>query len=93
MEGLEKFKSEKFDLVLMDMEEAYNLILEAQERGDYKTVKLIGHSMKGAGRGYGIEGISDIGQSLIIAANSERDEDIKNKAAEFSKCLLQIEVV
>ena len=38
-------------------------IREALEKADYKTVCLLGHSMKGSGGGYGFEQITWIGIS------------------------------
>jgi len=37
---------------------------EALERGDFDTVRAIGHAMKGAGAGYGFDEISVIGDAL-----------------------------
>ncbi|MGR3179266.1 MAG: Hpt domain-containing protein [Candidatus Anammoxibacter sp.] len=44
-------------------------ILSAMETGDFETIRIIGHSMKGNGGSYGLNGIGDIGKSLEVAAN------------------------
>ena len=32
--------------------------------GEYEPIKILGHSMKGSGGGYGFDGSSEIGQAL-----------------------------
>lgn len=39
-------------------------------QGDFATIKLIGHSMKGAGGGYGFDPITDYGGAIERAAQS-----------------------
>lgn len=41
---------------------------EALATGDLETVRLVGHSMKGSGGGYGFTGVTDIGAALERAA-------------------------
>ncbi len=39
-------------------------ISDALKKGDYETIRILGHSMKGSGGGYGFDAISDIGRRL-----------------------------
>ena len=39
-------------------------------QGDFAAIKLIGHSMKGAGGGYGFDPITDYGAAIERAAQS-----------------------
>ncbi|HZC67063.1 MAG TPA: Hpt domain-containing protein [Nitrospirales bacterium] len=39
-------------------------MLDAVQRSDFETVRLLGHSMKGAGGGYGFDAITVIGGAL-----------------------------
>jgi len=50
---------------------------KALEDGDFETIRLLGHSMKGSGGGYGFDAITDIGQSLEQAAKSQSSREIK----------------
>jgi len=68
-------------------------ILTALERGDHETIRILGHSMKGCGSGYGFEAITDLGRSLEQAAKSGDVEDIKKKAAELSAYLDHLHIV
>ena len=40
----------------------------ALSAGDLETLRVIGHSMKGTGGGYGFDGISEIGAAIEQAA-------------------------
>jgi hypothetical protein len=40
------------------------------QQGDYAAIKLIGHSMKGAGGGYGFDPITDYGAAIERAAQT-----------------------
>lgn len=66
---------------------------EALGRGDYQTIQILGHSMKGSGGGYGFSRISEIGHSLDQAA-TERDSDgIRKWVSELATYLERVEVV
>ena len=43
----------------------------ALDRGDWETLRVVGHNMKGTGAGYGFEAISDIGAALEAAAREQ----------------------
>ena len=43
-------------------------IRDALEKADYETIRLLGHSMKGSGGGYGFEQITWIGKAIEQAA-------------------------
>ena len=60
--------------------------------GDYDTVRVLGHSMKGSGGGYGFNGITDIGMSLEEAAKEENAEAIKKWISELTDYLERVEV-
>ncbi|OPY19237.1 MAG: Hpt domain protein [Syntrophus sp. PtaB.Bin075] len=69
------------------------LILSALEQGDYETIRILGHSMKGCGSGYGFDSITDLGRSLEEAAKIGDEEDIKRKTAELSTYLDSLDIV
>jgi hypothetical protein len=43
-------------------------ILNALEKGDYETIRILSHSMKGSGGGYGFDPITHIGRFIEEAA-------------------------
>jgi HPt (histidine-containing phosphotransfer) domain-containing protein len=48
---------------------------DALERGDYATIRTLGHQMAGSGGGYGFQPITEIGSALeesALAGNAER---------------------
>jgi HPt (histidine-containing phosphotransfer) domain-containing protein len=65
-------------------------ILEALEIEDYETIRILGHSMKGSGGGYGFHVITDIGRSLEEAAKKKDDDEIKKWIGELSHYLERV---
>lgn len=67
-------------------------MLEALKQGDYETIRILGHSMKGAGGGYGFDAITDIGASLEQSAKEKNPEEIRKRVDELSTFLEHVEV-
>lgn len=44
------------------------VLREALKRGDFKTIGVVGHKLKGNGLGYGFPGLTQIGAKLETAA-------------------------
>jgi hypothetical protein len=65
----------------------------AIQRNDLKTVRLLGHRMKGDGGGYGFDLISRIGEALEQAALREDREVMQRETAALANFLAQVEVV
>jgi HPt (histidine-containing phosphotransfer) domain-containing protein len=68
-------------------------ILDALDKGDYESIRILGHNMKGAGGGYGFEVITDIGSAIEQAAKMNDADVIKRSLHELSMYLKQIEIV
>ena len=68
-------------------------ILAALEKKDHETIRVLGHSMKGCGSGYGFDEITELGRALEQAAKNQDEEDIKGKTAELSAYLDSLEIV
>ncbi|MCX5849313.1 MAG: Hpt domain-containing protein [Deltaproteobacteria bacterium] len=68
-------------------------IHDALEKKDLETIRILGHSMKGSGGGYGFENITDIGMLIEKAAKEGRDEDILLQIKRLEDYLLQVEVL
>lgn len=68
-------------------------ILEALENQDFETIRILGHTMKGTGGGYGFDAITDIGQALEEAAKSRQVQAIRQEVAALLDYLQAVEVV
>ena len=66
---------------------------EALEQGDFETVRLLGHSMKGAGGGYGFDAITDIGAALEEAAKDSNPGAVLRGLSDLAAYLDRVEVV
>ena len=68
-------------------------MLDAMQRGDFESVRILGHSMKGAGGGYGFDAITEIGAALEQAAKQRNAVEIRNRVHELSRYLERVEVI
>jgi histidine phosphotransfer protein HptB len=68
-------------------------IISFLDAGDFEEVRILGHSMKGSGGGYGFDRITEIGARIEESAKEKDDHTIKNLADELSKYLEHIEIV
>lgn len=66
---------------------------EALTRQDFDVIRRLGHSMKGAGGGYGFEGITDIGRAIEEAARVQDAGEIRRAIDELASYLERVEVV
>jgi len=66
---------------------------EALSNGDFETIQVLGHSMKGAGGSYGLDAVTDIGKFLEQAAKDKDAEGIQRWVRELSVYLDRVEVV
>lgn len=67
-------------------------IADALKKDDYETVRILGHSMKGSGGGYGFDAISNIGRIIEQAAKDKNLAEIQKQAHELSTYLGRIEI-
>ena len=65
----------------------------ALEEGDFETIRILGHDMKGSGGGYGFDGITDIGRSLVQAATDQDQSEIRKLVQELVDYVERVEVV
>ena len=68
-------------------------IRAALEKKDLEAIRIIGHSMKGSGRGYGFDAITEIGALIETAAKEARHDDILLLAGRLEDYLARIEIV
>lgn len=73
--------------------EDIGVINECIEKNDFETIMRLGHSMKGAGGGYGFDYVSEVGQAIEEAAKKADTGDIKAWTLKLENYLKDVEVV
>jgi CheY-like chemotaxis protein/HPt (histidine-containing phosphotransfer) domain-containing protein len=68
-------------------------MLDALDRGDFETVEILGHGMRGAGGSYGFQPITDIGAALEQAAESADTDASRKWVGELSRYLDRVEII
>jgi HPt (histidine-containing phosphotransfer) domain-containing protein len=68
-------------------------IREALNKNDLDTVRILGHSMKGSGGGYGFQTITDIGMLLEKTAQDGLNDPIRVQIERLEEYLRQVEIV
>ncbi|MCF6147786.1 MAG: Hpt domain-containing protein [Candidatus Kuenenia sp.] len=68
-------------------------INDAVRKNDYETIRIIGHSMKGSGGGYGFDAISGIGAAIETAAKKKNQKGITEQLNILSSYLKRIKIV
>lgn len=66
---------------------------EALEQGDFETIRIIGHSMKGAGGGYGFDRVTELGAIIEEAAKAQDRTRIRDAVAELADYMSRVEIV
>jgi len=69
------------------------VMLDALEHSNFETIRVLAHSMKGAGGGYGFDAITEIGRDLEQAAKSKNAEEIGKHISALSSYLDRVEVI
>ncbi len=67
-------------------------ILLSLQSGNYEKIRIIGHSMKGSGSGYGFEKITEIGRNLEDAAKSQEETKIREQITQLVFYLDNLEI-
>ena len=68
-------------------------ILQALENQDFETIRILGHTMKGTGGGYGFDAITEMGRALETAAKDKNAQAIQQGTAALLNYLQAVEVV
>ena len=68
-------------------------MLEALDRGDFETVEILGHGMRGAGGSYGFQAITEIGAALEQVAESADNNASRKWVSELSGYLDRVEII
>ena len=65
---------------------------EALATGDFETVRVIGHSMKGTGGGYGFDGISEFGATIENAAKDAASDVARSAVDALEDYLARVQI-
>ena len=68
-------------------------ILEAMEGDDFEGIRIIGHTMKGVGGGYGFDAITELGRFIEAAAKESNLEEIRRSVNELAAYIDNVEIV
>ena len=66
---------------------------QALEKGDFDSIGVLGHSMKGSGGGYGFNDLSSIGRAIEKAAKNRDKESVHKSIIDLTEFLNKLEVV
>lgn len=66
---------------------------EALEQRDYETIRILGHSMRGSGGGYGFDTITEIGSAVEQAVRDRDPDEIHRWVGELIRYLERVQVV
>lgn len=64
-----------------------NNLRKAAEDNDYETIRILGHTMKGSGGGYGFDAVTEIGGQLEKAAMDHDHEECRKMITKLSEYL------
>jgi len=78
---------------LANREKDVTAIHAALEKKDLDKIRILGHSMKGSGGGYGFDAITEIGMMIEKAAQEGRDQDIRLQTERLAEYLKRVEIV
>ena len=91
-----KIDSELFDLVpeyLKNRQEDIRIMRACLAKGDYESIRIKGHSMKGSGGGYGFDEITKIGALIEIKAKEQDGVAVEELISRLADYLANIQVV
>lgn len=69
------------------------VLQDALAQGDYETIRIVGHGMKGSGGGYGFDTITEIGDALEQAARARESDAIRRWVGKLRLYLERVQVV
>lgn len=69
------------------------LLPQMLAQGDFQSLRVLGHRMKGSGAGYGFDGVSDIGRIIEEAAKQENREGVSQGISALVAYLENLEVI
>lgn len=70
-----------------------NKLEELLSKSDFEQIRIIGHSMKGSGGGYGFDYLTELGSQIEKEAEFENKARIKELVAELKNYLANLEII
>ncbi len=74
-------------------QEDVSAIRDACDAGDFDKIKILGHSMKGSGGGYGFDRITEIGRMIEESAKNQDAAAILVHAGDLADYVSRVEIV
>lgn len=74
-------------------QEDISSIKNACGAGDFENIRILGHSMKGSGGGYGFDRITEIGRQIEESAKNKDSAAILAHTGELAEYLSRVEIV
>ena len=78
---------------LQERQSDINKIQEAMKAQDYQTVRILGHTLKGSGGGYGFDPITELGLHIEDAAKEKNSKDIEKYINQMSDYLENVQII
>lgn len=78
---------------LQGRREDLKTLYSALEKIDYESIRVLGHSMKGSGGGYGFDNITEIGKQIEMAAGNQDLAAMREGIQELSQYLSCITII
>ncbi|MDD5095318.1 MAG: Hpt domain-containing protein [Dehalococcoidia bacterium] len=68
-------------------------ISKSLQLGEFETIRILGHSMRGSGGCYGFDGITEIGAAIEKAAKASATDAIRELTDELIDYLERVQIV
>ena len=78
---------------LHNRENDIKTMAEKIAQGDYESIRMLGHSIKGTGGGYGFDRITDIGKEIEESGKAMSFEGIRRSIDKLADYLHRVRVV
>jgi len=77
---------------LQNRERDVQVIREALDVDDFDTIRVLGHSMKGSGGGYGFDAITDLGRQIEDATKNHDKSTIVDAVGRLEDYLQRLDI-
>lgn len=62
------------------------------DASEYEEIRVIGHSMRGSGGGYGFDSVTSVGAKIETAAVAQDDDGVRTSIVELEDFLARVKV-
>jgi HPt (histidine-containing phosphotransfer) domain-containing protein len=78
---------------LQNRENDLKTMIQKCAQGDFESIRIMAHNIKGTGGGYGFDRITDIGSRIEEAAKAKNQEDLYRGIDEIAAFLQKVRIV